>query len=349
MKYWHKFSAKIRPEEWLAALVAVVAVWLNVAVYHQQVSLPEALIAMVQFFTFGEPFYGLFFIAIYGLALFDFYQALALVVNQWLWHHQPPTKAAGRDLLKKLFKPIRVILPIAITALPMYQLLAHFSYQWRLSSQDIILAKADQQFIGGLLFIYLPTKFVALWLTKLLRWACLSLSIILCAMLTLLFLLKQERLLRLMIAAVVWSFILAYPFFYYLPCQDPYHAFIENNRRQTIPSAIQTELAGYHPSAVTQNLAKQIAIAETNTEHDNTVPVSCLPSMHAVWALIVIYFLARLSRWTIGPSLLWLVVMLAGGLYFAQHYLVDYVVAIPIAMLSIGLAYWLLRGDKKKN
>lgn len=343
-----QFAANIRREEWLAIILFIVVMSINIFVYNQQISLLEAFRAMVYYFTFGEPFYGLFFLVVYSLALFDFYKGLSEMFYAWIVKQRPPTREVFKDLFKKLLRPLRVIIPIALTTLPFYQLLSHFSYELRFVGKDIILATADQNLIGGLLFVYLPTQFTAIWISKLVYYAYLSLSIAISALLAWLFLLKKEMLFRLAVSAFIFSFVFSFPLFYVMPCQDPVHFFVQNDRGNIIPPSIATEMAGYQPSEFTKARITKIGLSEVRENRDNAVPVSCFPSMHAVWSLIVIYFLARISRWTILLSIPWLAVNLAGGLYYAQHYLVDYIVAIPIAMISIGAAYLLFK-FKTKN
>ena len=102
-------------------------------------------------------------------------------------------------------------------------------------------------------------------------------------------------------------------------------------------------LKDYVPSALTADYISRIAKAETNALRDNTVPVSCFPSMHAAWSFMVVYFLAKLRRWTLFVSLPWLALLLMSGIYFAQHYVVDYVVSVPIVAISLFLAYLLIK------
>lgn len=343
----NKFLAGIRPEEWLAIAVFVVAMSINIFVYQQEVPLKDAWQWMVYYFTFGEPFYGLFFTVVYLLALWDFYRLLSIMAVNWILKNKPPTKPETIDLVKKLLKPIRVVLPIVITTLPMYQLLSHFSYELRDSGKDLILAAADQNLIGGLLFVYLPTAFSAVWIGKLVYYAYLSLALMMSGLLVWLFLLKKETLFRLAVTAFIFSYVFSYPLFYLMPCQAPSVYFVLNEKNFPTTPKIQAEMDTYKPSSFTTEKINKIVNSSVSPDKDDAVPISCFPSMHAVWSLIVIYFLARISRYTILFSVPWLVLNLSGGLYFAQHYLVDYIVAIPIAMLSISCAYWLLKIKKR--
>jgi hypothetical protein len=336
-------AAKIRREEWLAILVFVVAMTINILIYDQKFSAWEALRWMITYFTFGEPFYNIFFVVVYALAFFYFYRGLFEMCNDWFLHQKRPNRAAIAQLFKKFIRPLRVIFPLGLTAISTYQVLSHLSYALRFSGRDLLLAVWDQRVVGGLLFFYLPTWFKADWIAHLSYYGYLSLSVVMSLLMVFLFLFKKDRMLRLATAAFIFSSTFSFPLFYLMPCQDPGHYFITNDRNNTIPVGVASEMANYHPSELAKSKMLHINQAEMKKDKDNAVPISCFPSMHAVWAIIAIYFMARLSRWTILLSLPWLFVTLFGGLYYAQHYLVDYIVGIPIAMSSIGAAYFLFK------
>lgn len=336
----------VRSEEWLAVILFLVIVAINIFVYHEAVTPLEAWRLMYRYFTFGEPFFGLFFIVIYLLVCFRIYQVLVKIRSDLIIKNHRPQKTVLINLTKQSLNLLRAIVPLVLTALPKYQLLTHLSYQFRFSGQDLILAAADRSLFGVLPFVYLANHFNADWFVNKVYYFYFSLAIVISVLLAFLLLTKKEKLLRLAITAFMISSVLAFPLFYAAPCQDPSHYFIANNRQQLIPPEIVKEMAGYQPSTLTKALVAKISRAETIVERDNAVPISCFPSMHAVWAIIVVYFLAKVRRATLWASIPWLLLTLTGGLYFAQHYLIDYVVAVPVAILSIICAHWLIRlGD----
>jgi predicted PurR-regulated permease PerM len=49
------------------------------------------------------------------------------------------------------------------------------------------------------------------------------------------------------------------------------------------------------------------------------------------------------------PVFILLIVMLIGGLYFAQHYLIDYLIAVPFAVLLYPLCFWVIKKDTESS
>lgn len=241
-----------------------------------------------------------------------------------------------KTFVSKVRRQDWVLLLIALVILPIYHLVVNLGYQSKSLDKDAILAVADQNLIGGLLFVFLPTQFNALWISNLVYYAYISLAAVFAVLVVWLFLLKKAQLLRVVVASVVFSLMFSLPLFYLMPCQGPSLAFIENSQNVSVPASVTQEMGGYYPSEFVKNKITDISKNQT----------SCFPSMQAVLALIAIYFFARIDRRTIFLSIPWLTLNLAGGLYYAQHYLVDYIVAIPVAMLGIASAYLLFRSKK---
>ena len=61
--------------------------------------------------------------------------------------------------------------------------------------------------------------------------------------------------------------------------------------------------------------------------------------MHATWSLLAVYYLARIWRWTLLVSIPWALLLMTGGIFLAQHYVVDYLAAAVVAALAIALAH----------
>ena len=93
-----------------------------------------------------------------------------------------------------------------------------------------------------------------------------------------------------------------------------------------------------HPAEALQKHLNAIVDAETDKSRDNAVPISCFPSMHATWGMFIVYYFARWRRKTLYFTVPWCILMLLGGLALGQHYLVDYMVAIPVMILCVWCA-----------
>lgn len=333
-------------EEILAFSAAGIAILITLILYQNVFSLRETIFLMARYFTFGYPFYNLFFFFIYLAYFWKFYVKLASALSDKILEKKPFPKGIAREFFGLALEPVRLLAPLVVVGLTFYTLLSHISYELRFEGKDALFLKADAWLFGVVPFLWLPTILSSSFFSALFQIAYLSLGAVMSAALALLFLLSRPLLFRKAVLAFIISIILGYPFFYFFPCQDPNNYFLRNLRGNSFSKEITQTLQAYHPSDATAGFIQRIGNAETNEERDNTVPISCFPSMHAVWAFFVIYFLALVRRWSLALTIPWTALLLAGGVYFAQHYVVDYLAAVPISIVSVYMAGLLLEGEK---
>lgn len=342
----------VKIEEWVALGIAISASILNIAVYKNNPSLKETLLYMGRYFTFGDPFYALFYVFIY---IFYSYRRLTLAVIERVLYKKPFPRVSAKSAFFSLVMPFRVIAPLVVAGLPMYTLLGNFNNHLRFFVKDVLLFKADIFLFGSAPFIWLANTFSSPLFTEIFKYGYFSLGIIMSAALALLFFFSQyprkktnPLLFRELILSFIISLVVAYPFFYFIPCNDPSNYFVQNVGRNTFSEDAKKALANYHPSKITEDIMKQIADAETG-KGKYSPSISCFPSMHATLSSIALYFLYALTPWSLIFTIPWATFLLAGGLYFAQHYFVDYLVAIPVVMASIFIAKALLEWENKKK
>ena len=335
----------LKTEEWVALAVCGGALLANILLYAHGVSLKDALFWMLYYFTFGDPFYALFFIFVYFFFLGEFYLLLSSLVTARVLGKKPFPSGSAKRLGRLFLRPLRFIAPLAFTGLFFPLLLSNTDYALRLASNDTLFFHLDRLLLGNSPFFSLPALFPQHIFISIFQYAYFSLSFVMSGMLAILFLVSRENLFRKAIVSLLLSLAIAFPFFYALPCQDPSHYFLENMRGNAFPKDVEQLRSAYRPSSDALALIKRIDESETDKERDNAVPVSCFPSMHAVWSFFVVFFLARVRKWSLALTLPWVTLVLTGGLYVAQHYAVDYVVALPVAAASIWLAGLLLRKE----
>jgi len=80
---------------------------------------------------------------------------------------------------------------------------------------------------------------------------------------------------------------------------------------------------------------------------DDVIPISTIPSMHVVWALLILYYLYKISKRTIFFTLPWNFFSTVGAVYLGQHYFMDVVIAFPVAIIAIYFANVLVKMEKK--
>ncbi len=335
---------KIRPEEWLAILTFFIVTYINTQLYDDSITLFGSVKQIVNYFTFGNPFLSLFYIAVFVFTLLVFYKKLSASMIDWIVGGIKPNRESIITFMGEIIKPMRIILPMILVTAPLTQLLAKFSYDLRYKVMDVLLARADYVLTGRYFFIDLPSNFHSVYFTWLMYFSYKSLTLIMCATFIFLYFSKSS-LLRLAVTAFIFSNIIAYPFFYLIPAQGPIYSLILNIRNIEVPEDVSVMIRPYSPTPYISDVTGAIMHIYVDKMHDNSAPVSSLPSMHATWALIFIYILWRVRSWTVYFMVPWVFLMLSGGLYFSLHYFIDYIAAVPVSILSIIFAKLLLRNE----
>lgn len=345
------WTRKIKIEEWLTLVAVFVVTLINVTVYKTIASPKEIAFLMFEYFTFGAFYYQLFFVFIYSLYFWKFCAYLWPLVRNWFLEQKPFPSGSGQVLMNYLIEPIRLLIPIVFISIAFYSLLSNFNYTLRFEVQDPLLLAADEALTGIIPFLYLPVVFSAPFFAALFKHAYIGLSLVLGTTLIILASRSDDKkkLYRKAILSFIMSLILSFPFFYFVPCNDPYHYFIKGASGNPAAATIQNSIRIYKPLPEIRDTMESFSKAETETDTKlgDAVPVSCFPSMHATWTFFVVYFLSEIAAWSLFLTVPWTLALLMGGVYYGQHYAVDYLVAVPIAAVSILLAYALIRLEEK--
>lgn len=111
-------------------------------------------------------------------------------------------------------------------------------------------------------------------------------------------------------------------FWYTYPINSPNNFYIDHNKMP-----------------VEYNPPQNVLDLQTKIRDDQRAlhPISTFPSMHTMWALMIIYYLAKVKKETLLISIPWVIFLILGTAYLAQHYFVDAVWAIPMAYVAILL------------
>lgn len=331
----------------LAVLAASGALIVNGWYYEQEISFRHGIVWMIRYFAFGNGYFLWFALLLYGLFLKKFYIKTVELLEARFIQHRAISRTQLFEALYLLWHPFYVLLPLSIVAGPFSTLLANISYNARFTQLDLLFLKLDYALFGGSPFLLLPRLFPYDWVAFLLVQCYLSLSIGISAMFVCLYFFDVKRLFRQAVIAFILTLVIAYPFFYMFPCQAPGNFFIRNIRGYQFPPDIEQIRQNYTASALTRQVITTFSESEINYARDKAVPISCFPSMHSTWALLVIYFLARVRTWSLFFTIPWTLLLITGGVYFAQHYAVDYLAAIPVAALAIILAHFLLKWEEQ--
>lgn len=336
--------SSLRVEERLALAASACAFFLNIGLYFKQVSLGEAMLLAVRYFTFGHPLYAFMFLCVYFLIM-----GLAYLLITSLSRNRSVERFSLEDpmrLMRGFFAFFRAVGFLLLAGFFFSWLLTNASYQLRFSGNDLLFFRWDQALLGSSPFFWLPSVFSSSFFAALFQYAYFSLGLALVGTLALLFIVSRENLFRKAVMSFLLSLILAFPLFYALPCAGgPYHYFVENLGGNVFSSEVRQLRAAYHPSPDASAISSRIGDSDKDIARGNTVPISCFPSMHAIWGIFVVYFVMRVRAWSLFFTIPWLILMLAAGLFFAQHYGVDYLASLPVAAASIWAAGLLLRRE----
>ncbi len=239
-----------------------------------------------------------------------------------------------------------------ITFLPSMAFITKASILFQQNAADILFWKMDQTVLGFQPFLTLPEIIGNFWATEILWTMYASLLYVAIFLFFYFFFVSREYLFRILFIALILGFYLPTPFFINFPCLDPGNYFFDNIHQNEIPTEIQGTISQYpKDEALAGKYISDLQKSERNYcgSGDPVVPISCFPSMHAIWGYICALILFMYNRRTLALSSTWLVLMLTGGVFFAQHYFIDYVVAIPFAVLSVALGKWLVDRDIKTS
>lgn len=125
------------------------------------------------------------------------------------------------------------------------------------------------------------------------------------------------------IFAIFISALIALPLWYFFPINSPNNFYLSKTAQPQ----------GYNIPENVLQLQKEI-----REEQKTNTPISTFPSMHTTWGILMVYYLYKTYKKSLIVSGVWLFFMILGTFYLAQHYLVDILIAFPIAFITIFLS-----------
>ncbi len=142
----------------------------------------------------------------------------------------------------------------------------------------------------------------------------------------------------------LFSFFILYVISFFIwalfPAISPQEMYRKNILHREIPQAIQHEIDSTKPTVNLQSYLNELDAYWIST--DNTfLSVSTNPSLHAAWALLIVIFLFRWKK--IAGVILtpWFIGTILATLYTFQHYAVDLIVAVIVAVLAVRISEFL--------
>jgi hypothetical protein len=212
---------------------------------------------------------------------------------------------------------------------------------------DDVLMRADHWIFGtyvpfamhdGTLWNSLATPMLACYL---------RLTLVLSLVLVGLFILRAERFRQFLLAFVAIVF-LAMPGWAALPATTPSEAYRTVRLRKDIPDDIAKEVAG-----PLNHLGDATVVFLDIIERMQSDPwvgrylITSFPSPHVAWGIIIVWFGIELYRKSIVLLLPWGLLNCIGAVYSLQHYAVDAIAGIVVAIAAVGLVRGLIALEAK--
>jgi len=311
-------------------------------------TLTQAAADMLEYFSFGNSLFSFFFLALwilFGWKLFTAGNKLAVIA---FVDHQPVTQKHWQQALREVLAPLRLLWPLTLFSLPLFALLSTMSRLLQGHTKDLWLNHLDSLIFGYSPFLHFPTLYQAPAFEQLISISYVYLTHIIALTLVACLLFKKTFFIRLFTLSFLLSLIIGFPLYAVIPCQDPNNFFIQQQSSDVIGNSMEAQLSAYAPSEMVSHMTTKIGKLEQFGE-DGAPPISCFPSDHAVWAILTLYILYLLTPWSLILSIPWVFCVLSGGVYFGQHYVVDYIAGILVATMCIIISIWLLANEARKQ
>lgn len=340
---------KLRPEEILSLLLTLAALVSLVAFNAINFKSPTEILAdMIKYFSFGDTLFSVFFFAIWIIFFWRAFKELYRLAVKRLVDKHKLDRTDLKTAVAAVLEPLRFLWPLALFAVPLYGLLGVMGVHLQADTKDLWLNGLDQRLFGFSPFLHFPSSYQDPAFETMIEFAYTLLQYVMALSLLTFLLLKKFTILRQFIFCFILSLMLGFPLYAAVPCQDPSNYFIRNLHQYELPLEVQAELHDYSPSHKVSSMIGRIQDSETDVAHNHNVPISCFPSDHALWSILIVYYLALLAPWTLAFSIPWAFCVMSGGIYFGQHYVVDYLMASLIATICITLAHLVIKPEQHR-
>jgi hypothetical protein len=215
----------------------------------------------------------------------------------------------------------------------------------RVAAASRVLMMADYQLFGVYLPFWLQRLNVLPWLGQLLidsyRHLWLFVGLVFFALLV-----ARRDLLRKFVLAFFLVGFLSLPFWHRWPAISPNWMYRKNILHVSLANLPARESLQAKVSPGLQFYFTQLEqrwVDPTNL----TFAVTNFPSMHAAWGLIVAYFAFRLWKKSALLLVPWTTLNAVAAIYVLEHYGVDVVLGLGLAIGVIALVQWLLRWESR--
>lgn len=168
-----------------------------------------------------------------------------------------------------------------------------------------------------------------------------SMTKILGASLFLMFVINELVFLRMFLAVFVCLFV-SLPVWYAVPALSPLEAY-HKPVIEGVPfnESIRQTLRSYAPPrALTGYFSYVQSIAPKNVgREEKFLAITTFPSMHVAWVTVLVFFAGVIAFPTLSIGIPYMLINALAAVYSLQHYAIDAVAGLFIAVLAIGAVY----------
>ncbi len=345
----HALSKRL-PIEWFLiiawAVVAAVLIWC--------VHLGAALAAAVfgKIFIFFYLFGGDFFLLCIGFI--DFYlvaRFIAMLLAAAMEGKLSAVGATARHIGRMILEYLFLILPLSLILLDaamMIGVLDNYTAPARVFSVSNLLFGVDRAVFGTYPTFWLSHAIGANQLLDIVAVIAYKFLTPIMGVFLLYALLRKPAVARRFLLFFFVCQVLSAPVWFAVPAASPYAFYTGKVPQAEISAPVATALSEYHPS---DRLQAEFAIAEKRsaTAGSNYFDLTNLPSMHAAWGLGLVYFGAIALGVGAGYAFgAWFLLEILGAVYTGEHYGVDIIAGIAIAIIAFWVVEKILDFEKKR-
>ncbi len=244
---------------------------------------------------------------------------------------------------KSVFPLIKLFLGIALFFSSLIGILGFlaFSLKDRLVNNDLM--RIDKLLLGQYPFIWLQTanNFFKIF-DKIILISFNSIGLSMSIALFIFYLSKNRKFLSWYVMSIPLACIISLPFWFAFPANSPQNAFLSNVYNKKINAGVKESLDRYQPTSSVSYFQSKVGEMQRKRP-----PISTMPSMHVAWAIIIAFLTFKLNKKLAFLFFPWAIFSAVGTVYLAQHYFIDIIAAVPVALASLWISSLLLALEKK--
>lgn len=145
----------------------------------------------------------------------------------------------------------------------------------------------------------------------------------------------NKKLARRFLVFFFLAFFVSLPFYFISPALSPYNMYVLNLLNIEQKNEIKFEVENFQPSGELQNYLSSINRSRDKSE--GGLDLTTMPSMHVAWGFGLMIFLIRLWPALGVVAIPWFVFQMFGTSYTGQHYGVDAIGGIGVALVAFLL------------